>query len=99
MSLEERKKVAEKWVEVAKSVNIHVIIHVGGANLNNVIQLVRKMIINKGLCGYMKLGCNMNFLTLGQTRGIVEGIVYSLPTRLIFQAEHRQRGCRLFENN
>ncbi len=40
LSTEERKKLAEAWIEAAKNTKQYVMVHVGGTNLNNVVQLV-----------------------------------------------------------
>lgn len=44
MSIDERKSVTEKWMNVAKEFGIFVMVHVGAANMNGVIELVSSLI-------------------------------------------------------
>lgn len=44
MSIDERKNITEKWMGVAKELGIFVMVHVGAANMNGVIELVSQLI-------------------------------------------------------
>lgn len=44
LSIEERKSVLEIWMDVARALDIFVMVHVGAANMNGVIELVSRLI-------------------------------------------------------
>lgn len=44
MSTDERKRALEKWMDVAKELDIFVMVHVGAANMNGVVELVSHII-------------------------------------------------------
>lgn len=45
MSTEERMKLTESWMNVVKTTGQQVMVHIGGTNLNNVVQLVSEKIL------------------------------------------------------
>lgn len=45
MSTEERMKLTESWMNAVKTTGQQVMVHIGGTNLKNVVQLVSEKIL------------------------------------------------------